>query len=94
MKITFAGAADTVTGSRYVVQHEGNRLLDDCGLFQGFKTLRLRNWAKFPVSVDSIHAVILAHVPPESTCTSSAGAGLKKARRYSRSTPSNAVISR
>ena len=61
MKITFAGAAGTVTGSRYVVQHEGNRLLVDCGLFQGFKTLRLRNWAKFPVSFASIHAVIITH---------------------------------
>ena len=61
MKITFAGAAGTVTGSRYVVQHEGNRLLVDCGLFQGFKTLRLRNWTKFPVSFASIHAVIITH---------------------------------
>jgi metallo-beta-lactamase family protein len=61
MKITFAGAAGTVTGSRYVVQHQAHRLLVDCGLFQGYKTLRLRNWAKFPVPVASIHALVLTH---------------------------------
>lgn len=61
MKITFAGAAGTVTGSRYLVQQSGKRLLVDCGLFQGYKALRLRNWARFPVPVDSIHAMVLTH---------------------------------
>ena len=61
MKITFAGAAGTVTGSRYLVQHEANRLLVDCGLFQGYKNLRLRNWAPFPAPVASIHATVLTH---------------------------------
>ncbi len=61
MKITFAGAAGTVTGSRNLVQHDGRRLLVDCGLFQGYKPLRLRNWGRFPVPVASIHATILTH---------------------------------
>jgi len=61
MKITFAGAAGTVTGSRYLLEQEGQRLLVDCGLFQGYKPLRLRNWAPFPVAPDSLQAVILTH---------------------------------
>ena len=54
MKITFAGAAGTVTGSRYVVEHEGKRLLVDCGLFQGYNYLRQRNWAPVLVLVPAI----------------------------------------
>ena len=61
MKITFAGAAGTVTGSRYLVEHDEHRLLVDCGLFQGYKNLRLRNWAPFPVPVASIHSAVLTH---------------------------------
>jgi metallo-beta-lactamase family protein len=61
MKITFAGAAGTVTGSRYLLQPSGKRLLVDCGLFQGYKALRLRNWASFPVPVSSIDAMVLTH---------------------------------
>ena len=61
MKITFAGAAGTVTGSRYLITHDDNQLLVDCGLFQGYKTLRLRNWSAFPVPVASIRAAILTH---------------------------------
>lgn len=61
MKITFAGAAGTVTGSRYLVQQDNKRLLVDCGLFQGYKTLRLRNWAAFPIPPTSIDAVVLTH---------------------------------
>ena len=60
-KITFAGAADSVTGSRHVVDVDGNRFLLDCGLFQGFKALRLRNWAVFAVQPRSIDAVVLSH---------------------------------
>lgn len=59
--ITFLGGANTVTGSKYLVQHEGKRLLVDCGLFQGYKQLRLRNWAPLPVPPDQIHAVLLTH---------------------------------
>ena len=57
--ITFLGAADTVTGSKYLVQHGGRRLLVDCGLFQGYKPLRLRNWAPLPVVPSDIDAVVL-----------------------------------
>ncbi|MCE7481828.1 MBL fold metallo-hydrolase [Microbacterium profundi] len=59
--MTFLGAADTVTGSRYLIDAPGSRVLVDCGLFQGFKVLRDRNWAKFPVDPSSIDAVVLTH---------------------------------
>ncbi len=59
--VTFLGAARTVTGSKYLVEIGGRRLLVDCGLFQGLKELRLRNWEPLPVEADSIHAVILTH---------------------------------
>lgn len=61
MRLTFAGAAGTVTGSRHVLDTGQRRILLDCGLFQGFKQLRLRNWAKFPVSPRRIDAVLLSH---------------------------------
>lgn len=61
VNITFLGGADTVTGSKYLVQHEGRSLLVDCGLFQGYKQLRLRNWHPLPVAPDQIHAVLLTH---------------------------------
>ena len=59
--LTFLGAARTVTGSKYLLEHEGARVLFDCGLFQGLKELRLRNWAEFPVPAASIAAVVLTH---------------------------------
>lgn len=61
MKIQFLGATDTVTGSKYLVRHGKASVLVDCGLFQGYKPLRLRNWADLPVSPASIDAVILTH---------------------------------
>ena len=61
MKIHFLGAADTVTGSRHLVELDGQTLLLDCGLFQGFKTLRERNWAPLPLPAREIDAVILSH---------------------------------
>jgi metallo-beta-lactamase family protein len=60
-KLTFLGAAGTVTGSKYLVEAGGQRLLVDCGLFQGFKQLRLRNWAALPVAASSIDRVLLTH---------------------------------
>ncbi len=60
-ELTFLGANSTVTGSRHLVQAGNARILIDCGLFQGYKTLRLRNWAPFPVEAGSIDAVILTH---------------------------------
>ncbi|WP_397408471.1 MBL fold metallo-hydrolase RNA specificity domain-containing protein [Polaromonas sp.] len=61
MKLQFLGATDTVTGSKYLLQHDKSRVLVDCGLFQGYKLLRLRNWAPPPVKPASIDAVILTH---------------------------------
>ena len=61
MQIGFFGATGTVTGSRYLLQVAGKRLLVDCGLFQGLKQLRLRNWAPFPVDPATIDAVVLTH---------------------------------
>lgn len=61
MKLRFLGAAGTVTGSKYLVEAKGSRVLVDCGLFQGWKQLRLRNWEAFPVDVRSIDAVCLTH---------------------------------
>jgi metallo-beta-lactamase family protein len=61
VKITFLGAAGTVTGSKYLVTTERARLLVDCGLFQGLKTLRERNWEPPPVSPHELDAVVLTH---------------------------------
>jgi len=61
LKLSFLGGAGTVTGSKYAVEHANNGVLVDCGLFQGFKALRLKNWTPFPVEPRSIEAVILTH---------------------------------
>jgi metallo-beta-lactamase family protein len=61
MKITFLGGAATVTGSKFVIEANGKRVMVDCGLFQGFKQLRLRNWAQLPIAPASIDAVLLTH---------------------------------
>lgn len=60
-KLTFLGATQTVTGSKFLLEADGKKLLIDCGLFQGLKELRLRNWADFPLDPTSIDAVILTH---------------------------------
>ncbi|BEP55559.1 MBL fold metallo-hydrolase [Variovorax sp. V118] len=61
MRIDFLGGTGTVTGSKYLLTHEGRRLLGDCGLFQGLKQLRLRNWEALPVDAADIDAVLLTH---------------------------------
>lgn len=61
MKLTFLGATGTVTGSKYLLSGGGKRILVDCGLFQGLKQLRLRNWAKLPIDPVSVDVVILTH---------------------------------
>jgi metallo-beta-lactamase family protein len=61
VKVKFLGATGTVTGSRYLLDIGGFRLLFDCGLFQGLKDLRLRNWDPFPVDASSIDAIIISH---------------------------------
>ena len=60
-KITFLGAAGTVTGSKYLVEAEGKRLLVDCGLFQGSNELEQRNWKQPPVDPAKIDWVVLTH---------------------------------
>ena len=59
--LTFLGAAGGVSGSRHLVDAAGGRVLIDCGLFQGEKNLRDKNWDRFPVRPDSINAVVLTH---------------------------------
>jgi len=59
--LTFLGAVGTVTGSRYLVEAHGRKLLIDAGMFQGRKELRLRNWAPFPVDPGTVEAVVLTH---------------------------------
>jgi metallo-beta-lactamase family protein len=61
MRLTFLGATGTVTGSKYLLEHGGHRALVDCGLFQGLKQLRLRNWNDLPIDPKSIDAVVLSH---------------------------------
>jgi metallo-beta-lactamase family protein len=61
IKLTFLGAAQTVTGSKYLVEYAGKQILIDCGLFQGLKPLRLRNWDDFPIKPAQIDAVLLTH---------------------------------
>lgn len=61
MKIQFIGATQTVTGSKYLVQTEHTNVLVDCGLFQGYKELRLRNWAPLPIDPSTIDYVFLTH---------------------------------
>ena len=61
MDLTFLGAAETVTGSKYLVRFDSKTVLIDCGLFQGLKRLRLKNWTPLPVDPASIDAVILTH---------------------------------
>lgn len=59
--LSFLGAAGTVTGSRYLIEAVGRRILVDCGLFQGLKQLRLRNREPFPVEPARLSAVVLTH---------------------------------
>jgi metallo-beta-lactamase family protein len=59
--LTFLGAARTVTGSKYLLEVKDRRVLVDCGLFQGLKELRERNWQPLPVPASSLHAVVLTH---------------------------------
>jgi metallo-beta-lactamase family protein len=61
VNITFLGGTGTVTGSKYLVRHGDECLLVDCGLFQGYKLLRLRNWTPLPTAPEQIDAVLLTH---------------------------------
>lgn len=59
--LTFLGAARTVTGSKHLLQAGAHRVLIDCGLFQGLKTLRERNWQALPVRATDLESVVLTH---------------------------------
>lgn len=61
VKIKFLGAADTVTGSRTLIENNKFRWLVDCGLFQGPKDFRQRNWSPLPVDPSTINGVVLTH---------------------------------
>ena len=61
VRVRFLGATGTVTGSRFLLDIGDFRVLFDCGLFQGLKELRLRNWEPFPVDPKTIHAVVISH---------------------------------
>ena len=61
LSLSFLGAAGTVTGSKYLVESGSSRIMVDCGLFQGFKQLRERNWAPLPFAPSRLDAVLLTH---------------------------------
>lgn len=61
MKLTFLGAAETVTGSMYLLDSGKTKVIIDCGMFQGLKQLRLKNWESFNFDIDSIDGVLLTH---------------------------------
>ena len=80
LTLTFLGGAGTVTGSRHLLRQGGHGVLVDCGLFQGLKELRLKNWARFPVAPDSIDARVLthAHLDPTGYLPKLVRAGFRK----------------
>lgn len=59
--LTFLGAARTVTGSKHLLEINGARILVDCGLFQGLKDLRVKNWEQLPFDPKTLSAVVLTH---------------------------------
>ncbi len=61
VQLRFLGGAGTVSGSKYLLQSDAGKVLVDCGLFQGLKTLRLRNWEPPPFSPEEVGAVVLTH---------------------------------
>ncbi len=60
-QLSFLGAAGTVTGSRHLLQINGKYYLVDCGLFQGGRKLKKKNWDPFPISPDQIEAIFITH---------------------------------
>lgn len=68
VKVKFLGGAKTVTGSKYLIElNDDFRFLLDCGMFQGLKELRLRNWDKLPVETSTINAVVISHAHNDHT---------------------------
>ncbi|MDX1334045.1 MAG: MBL fold metallo-hydrolase, partial [Robiginitalea sp.] len=60
-KLQFWGAAGCVTGSKYLLEFDGRRILVDCGMFQGLKSRRVHNWEPWPVAPSSLEAVLITH---------------------------------
>lgn len=60
-RLRFLGAAETVTGSKYFLTNDKENILVDCGLFQGLKELRLKNWDRFPIDPKHVDAIVLTH---------------------------------
>lgn len=61
MQLTFLGGTGTVTGSKFLLTRDRTRILVDCGLFQGYKQLRLRNWEPLPLALRALDAIVLTH---------------------------------
>jgi metallo-beta-lactamase family protein len=61
VRIKFLGAAQSVTGSKYLVEVDNKKILVDCGMFQGKKELRLRNWNPLPIDPKEIDIVLITH---------------------------------
>lgn len=61
IRVRFLGAAQSVTGSKYLLEVDDHKILVDCGLFQGLKELRLKNWDAFPIDIFTINQVVLTH---------------------------------
>src|SRR5919199_6795500 len=59
--LSFWGGVGTVTGSKYLIEADGRRVLVDCGMFQGLKELRERNWQEPPFDPTSLDAVLITH---------------------------------
>ena len=60
-KLSFWGGVGTVTGSKFLIETDHSRILVDCGLFQGLKELRKRNWQEPPFDPRSLNAVLITH---------------------------------
>ncbi|MFT5521169.1 MAG: metallo-beta-lactamase family protein, partial [Enterobacterales bacterium] len=61
MKITFLGGTETVTGSKYLIETNSTTVLIDCGLYQGYKSLRERNRQELPFDISKLDAIFLTH---------------------------------
>lgn len=61
VSIAFLGATDSVTGSRFLIESKASRILVDCGMFQGLKSERKRNYEPFPVDISTIDSIVLSH---------------------------------
>lgn len=61
MHLTFLGGCETVTGSKFLLETETTRVLVDCGMFQGYKWLRRRNWQPLPLGIQHVDAIVLTH---------------------------------